>query len=280
MPDSNEVRAGPRYARAMNEQAGLSAGTIARRLAAMSSFYTWCLEEELIARSPVARVRRPRVSKESLTQAPDRHELACMISAAKDSGPRDHALICLLGLNGLRISEAVGIDVDDLSSDRGHRLVKLLGKGSKVALVPMAPRTAAAVDGLLNLVGPLTDTEDRPLFRDRSGRRLSRSAAYSIVKKLAAAAGIRKRISPHSLRHGFVRISLEAGVPIREVQQSVKHASIGTTQRYMDQMLALDRHATFRVDAFLEQDVPRKSSGLRRLLARSLTDGQRRVERD
>jgi len=143
------------YARAMDGQRGLSAGTIARRLAAMSSFYAWCLDEELTARSPVARVRRPRVSKESLTEAPDRHELARLLEAAKASRTRDHALICLLGLNGLRISEAVGIDVDDLAIDRAHRLVKITGKGSKIALIPMAPRTADAVDGLLKLVEPL-----------------------------------------------------------------------------------------------------------------------------
>ena len=246
------------YARTLAEQRGLSGGTIARRLAAMSSFYAWCLDEELIARSPVARVRRPRVSRESMTMAPDRHELARLLDVARASSPRDHALLCLLGLNGLRISEAIGIDVDDLSSDRGHRIVKILGKGSKVAIIPLAPRTAAAVDALVDslvdsLVGIRSESPESPLFLDRSSKRLSRSAAYSLVKKLAAAAGIRKRISPHSLRHGFARISLEAGVPVREVQQSLRHASISTTQRYLDAMLALEKNATFRVAALLDE---------------------------
>ena len=110
---------------------------------ARASFYGYLLDEDLIAKSPMARIRRPRLSPDSTTMAPDRDELRALLAAARAAGPREHALLCLLGLNGLRISEAVGIDVDDLSSDRGHRLVRIMGKGSKPALVPLATRTAA-----------------------------------------------------------------------------------------------------------------------------------------
>jgi integrase/recombinase XerD len=240
------------YARDMAENRGLADGTVARRLAAMASFYGYLLDEELIVRSPMTRVRRPRLARDSMTQAPDRDELGRLLEVARLSGPRDHALLCLLGLNGLRISEAVGIDVDDLSTDRGHRLVRIVGKGAKPALVPLAPRTAAAIDRLLAVYVDPQENAHRPLFRGRDGGRMTRHAAYAVVKKLARQAGIRKRLSPHSLRHGFARISLEAGVPIRDVQQSLRHASISTTQRYLDAMLALEKNATYRVAQLLE----------------------------
>lgn len=236
------------YARDLQEGRGLAAGTVARRLAALASFYGWLLDEEIIAKTPMARVRRPRVSRESATMAPDRDELARLLTVAKASSDRDHALVCLLALNGLRISEAVGIDVDDLSSDRGHRVVRIMGKGNKEAIVPLAPRTAAAVDSLVELRSESIE----PLFIGARGRRMSRHAAHAMVKRLAARAGIQKRLSPHSLRHAHVQLALEAGVPIREVQLSVRHASIATTQRYMDRMLALDRHATYRLASFME----------------------------
>jgi integrase/recombinase XerD len=126
--------------------------------------------------------------------------------------PRDAALVALLGLNGLRISEALGANVDDLSWERGHRTLRVRGKGGKLSVVPLAPRTVAAVDALIELSG---DELSAPIFRTRTGARLDRYGAHKIVRRLARKAGIDKAVSAHSFRHGFVTNALDAGVSLK-----------------------------------------------------------------
>ena len=127
------------------QEAVHSHSTLARRLSAMSGFYGYALDEALIDRSPVARVRRPRVSEESATLGLDKAELHALLAAAKASGARDHALTCLLALNGLRVSEVCALDVSDLSQLRGHTVLSARRKGGKLATVPLASETALAV---------------------------------------------------------------------------------------------------------------------------------------
>jgi integrase/recombinase XerD len=109
--------------------------------------------------------------------------------------PRDHALIALLELNRLRISEALRTDIGDLDIDRGHRALRIVGKGGKHVTVPLAPRTARALDLCIG------ERSSGPIFVTAGGQRMDRSAADRTVKRLARRAGITKRISPHSLRH-------------------------------------------------------------------------------
>ena len=227
------------------EDAGVAPATIARRLSALSGFYSYALDEGLIARSPVARVRRPRVSDESPRLGVDRAGMRVLLDTAQASGARDHALACLLALSGLRVSEALAADVADLSSERGHRTLRLRRKGGTRQTVALAPRTAAALDVLL------AGRSSGPLFATRSGRRMDRHAALKVVRRLARTAGIEHVVSPHSLRHGFVTAALDAGVPLRDVQDAAGHADPRTTRRYDRGRHSLERAATYTVASYL-----------------------------
>jgi site-specific recombinase XerD len=226
------------------EAAGVAPSTLARRLSAMAGFYAYALDEGLVVRSPVARVRRPKVSDESPRFGLDREEVGRLLAVAAAS-PRDHALATLLVLNGLRVSEALAADVTDLSHERGHRTLRLKRKGGKVAVCPLAPRTAAAVDALVG------DRSEGPIFATRTGRRMDRHAAWKVIGRLARKAGILKPISPHSLRHTHVTLALDAGVPLHVVQDSAGHADPRTTQRYNRSRQSLDGHATYALAAYV-----------------------------
>lgn len=227
------------------EAAGRAPATLARRLSALAGFYDYALDEGAIDRSPVARVRRPRVSDESPRLGVDREGLRELLDTAERSGTRNHALVCLLALNGLRVSEALAADVGDIGAERGHRTIALRRKGGKRQTVALAPRTAGALDALLD------GREEGPLFVTRSGQRLDRFAAHKTVGRLAGLAGIDHSVSPHSLRHGFVTAALDAGVPLRDVQDAAGHADPRTTRRYDRGRHSLDRAATYAVAAFV-----------------------------
>ena len=119
---------------------------VARRLSTRCSFYRYCHVEGLLARDPAANVRGPKVDPESRTLGLDRNELGAFLVQAGLGSPRDHALISLLAMNGLRISETLGADIDDLDVDRGHRTLRVVLKGGKHVTIPLAPRTARALD--------------------------------------------------------------------------------------------------------------------------------------
>ena len=236
------------YRIALEEQ-GLAPATVARRLSALASFYAYATDAGILPASPVARVARPRVSDESPTLGLDRDEAGAFLTAAAEAGPRDEALACLLVLNGLRVSEAAGLDVADLTTERGHRIATVTGKGGKVRRAPLAPRTVAALDA--HIAGRTTG----PVFAGHDGAPMSRHAAARTVARLARRAGIDgKKITPHSCRHTMVTLSLDAGVPLRDVQDAAGHASPETTRRYDRARHSLDRHATYTLAAFLADD--------------------------
>ena len=190
---------------------------MARRLSTVASFFRYCVEEELIDRSPATNVRRPKLRAESTMTGLDRNELGKLLVGAGLSSPRDHALACLLALNGLRVSEALNKDIDDLGLERGHHTLRIIRKGGRPALIPLAPRTARTV---YRAIG---DREEGPIFT-HLGERMERHHAARIIGRLARKAGIEKRISPHSLRHSFITAALDAGVPLRDVQEAASHA--------------------------------------------------------
>ena len=128
------------------ETLGRARATIARRLCTITCFYRYAEQEGLIAASPAVHVRRPRLDYESHATGLDRNEVGAMLVAAGLGDARDHALISLLALNGLRVSEATGADIERLGLERGHRTLTILRKGGKIVTIPLAPRTARAVD--------------------------------------------------------------------------------------------------------------------------------------
>ena len=215
------------------------------RLSTLASFYHYCVAEDLVTRDPSANVRRPKVDYESRTLGLDRNELGALLVQAGLGTPRDHTLVTLLAMNGLRISEALNADIEDLDTERGHRTLRIVRKGGKHVTVPLAPRTARALDLYIG------ERSSGPIFVTGEGRRMDRGAADRVVKRLARRAGIGKEISPHSLRHTFITLALDAGVALRDVQEAASHADPRTTMRYDHGRQSLDRHATYIVATFV-----------------------------
>ena len=170
----------------------------------MAGFCRYAVEEELLDYSPAAHVRRPRLDYESHATGLDRNELGAMLVAAGLGTASEHALISLLALNGLRVSEATGASVEALGVERGHRTLVVTRKGGKVVTVPLAPRTARAIDLAIG------ERSDGPVFLTADGRRLDRHGAGRIVRR----AGIAKPVGPHTLRHAFITAALDAGVSL------------------------------------------------------------------
>ena len=228
----------------MLEAAGKSRATIGRRLSTVTGFYRYAEAEGLIDHSPAVHVRRPRIDYESHAVGLDRNELGAFLVEAGLSSARDHALASLLALNGLRVSEALGANVEDLGIERGHRTLRVQRKGGKTVTVPLAPRTARAIDLAVG------ERAVGPIFLDGE-HRLDRHAAARVVRRLAKKAGITKRVGPDSLRHSFITAALDAGVPLRDVQEAASHADPRTTMRYDRARHSLDRHATYIVATFV-----------------------------
>jgi site-specific recombinase XerD len=188
------------------EARGRARATVARRLSTIAGFYKYAVEEELVDHSPAAHVRRPRLDYESHATALDRNELGALLVAAGLGPPGEHALISLLALNGLRVSEATGADIEHLGLERGHRTLVITRKGGKVVTVPLAPRTARAIDLAIG------ERADGPVFLAGDGRRLDRHGRGRIVRRVARRAGITKPVTPHTLRHAFITAAQRRGV--------------------------------------------------------------------
>ena len=227
------------------EARGRARATITRRLCTIAGFYKYAVEEELLEHSPAAHVRRPRLDYESHAIGLDRNELGALLVAAGLGHPAAHALIALLALNGLRVSEATGANIEALGVERGHRTLVITRKGGKVVTIPLAPRTARAIDLAVG------ERSDGPVFLAADGRRLDRHGAARVVRRVACRAGITKPVGPHTLRHAFITAALDAGVPLRDVQDAASHADPRTTMRYDRARGSLDRHATYIVATYL-----------------------------
>ena len=147
------------------EARGRARATVTRRLCPIAGFYKYAIEEELLDHSPAAQVRRPRIDYESHAVALDRNDLGALLVAAGFGTTVEHALISLLALNGLPVSEAAGADIEHLGLERGHRTLTVTRKGGKVVTIPLAPRTARAIDLAIG------ERTDGPVFLAADGRR-------------------------------------------------------------------------------------------------------------
>ncbi len=142
------------------------------------------------------------------------------------------------------MSEATGADIGHLGLERGRRTLTITRKGGKVVTIPLAPQTARALDLAIG------ERTAGPVFLAADGRRLDRHGAGRIVRKTARRAAISKAVTPHTLRHAFTT-SLDAGVPLRDVQEAASHADPPTTMRYDRARGSLDRHATYIVAVYV-----------------------------
>ena len=217
----------------------------ALRFSRLAGSCQYAVEEELLEHSPAAHVRRPRPDYESHATGLDRNEAGVILVAAGPGPPAEHALISLLALNGLRVCEATGADIEHPGLERGHRTLTATRKGGKIVTIPLAPRTARAIDLAIG------ERTEGPVFLAADGRRLDRHGAGRIVRKTARRAGIGKSVTPHTLRHAFITAALDAGVPLRDVQEAASHADPRTTIRYDRARGSLDRHATYIVAAYV-----------------------------
>jgi len=221
---------------------GLAPTSLRRRAAAIRGFYKFAFGDDLIPVDVAAHLdlpRMPRLLPETLTV----QEVGRLLEAAgaeDDPDPvrlRDRALLELLYAAGLRISEALGLDREDLSLDGAF--VRVIGKGDKERLVPVGDVALAVLAAWiagprlpLLALGHVAPARGGPLFLGGRGRRLARQQAWSAVRRAAAAAGLADRVSPHTLRHSFATHLLEGGADLRIVQELLGHASISTTQLY------------------------------------------------
>ena len=134
------------------------------------------------------------------------------------------------------MSEATGADIEHLGLERGHRTLVITGKGGKVVTIPLAPRTARAIDLATG------ERSEGPLFLAGDGSRPDRHGAARIVRRVTRRAGIAKHVGPDTLRHAFITAALDAGVPLQDVQEAASHADLRTTMRYDRARTSLDRH--------------------------------------
>ncbi|MDO8730582.1 MAG: site-specific tyrosine recombinase XerD [Candidatus Omnitrophota bacterium] len=232
----------------------LAPSSVARKLVAIKVFFRFLLSQSLIKNDPSSIIESPRLMK-GLPDVLDVEEVGRLLAAAaadkrkkkQKKTLRDRALLELLYASGLRVSEASGLKLTDLNSEA--RFLRCVGKGGKERVVPVGSHALKWIRIYLAQARPGFNPkpDSRQIFLNRSGGALSRISIWSIIKQYALAAGIKKRITPHTLRHSFATHLLEAGADLRVVQELLGHSSIATTQIYthVDRARLKSIHAKF-----------------------------------
>jgi integrase/recombinase XerD len=210
------------------------ATSVVRALSSIRSFHRFLVREGEAEHNPAAGVVRPRLPR-ALPRPISVQDVARILATSDDvtpAGLRDRAVLETLYAAGLRISELVGLDVDDVDLEEGS--VRVLGKGGKERDVPLGRAACEALDAYLTRGRPAlaTSTSRAALFLNRRGGRLTRQGAAGILAAHVAHAGIETRVTPHTLRHSFATHLLEGGADVRVVQELLGHASVATTQVY------------------------------------------------
>jgi integrase/recombinase XerD len=219
-----------------DEHPPLSAGSAARTVVAVRGFHKFMVREGLSHNDPAAAVRPPASAKR-LPKALPLADIEAILEAAGAPGTslalRDRALLEVLYGTGARISEAVGLDLDDLDLEEGTVLLR--GKGGKERVVPVGSYARRAVEAYVVRGRPHLSGVGRgipALFLNARGGRLSRQSAWTVLAKAAERAGVTAEVSPHTLRHSFATHLLDGGADVRVVQELLGHASVTTTQVY------------------------------------------------
>lgn len=207
---------------------GLARSSVARHLATLRSFYRFLLRRGHARANPAAQLASPRLPKRLPTYLPIDESEALLRAdfSASPTGARDRAVLELLYATGVRVAELAGLDVEDVDLREGA--VQVLGKGGKERIVPLGRKAVEALRAYL--AGRETTTG--PLFRNARGGRLTVRSIHRIVRARARAAGLHRRVTPHTLRHTFATHLLDAGADLRLIQELLGHARLGTTQKY------------------------------------------------
>jgi len=212
--------------------------SIARKISTLRSFFKYLIREQVIPSNPAKSVSSPKVEKTLPTTLTVDEAFRLMESPksvpekssemSKQNSVRDRAILELLYSSGLRVSELVGLNLNQLDSDLG--IVRVMGKGRKERIVPVGVKAIDALETYLEGRGGLTG--DAPIFINPTGGRLTARTVGRLIKKYTRHSGIFRKVSPHSLRHTFATHLLDAGADIREIQEMLGHSSLSTTQRY------------------------------------------------
>ncbi len=213
---------------------GLSARSLARMLSSIKTFYNYLVIEGVLKQNPFQDVLTPHLEKR-LPVVMTREEVEALIKAPDTDSPlglRDRAFFEVLYATGLRVSELIGLRMDNLNFDTGFVIV--MGKGSKQRVVPLGEVAIHWLRSYLTQVRPvlIKRSVNSSVFVNREGTPMSRQGFWKLIKKYCQCAGIAKKISPHTLRHSFATHILEGGADLRSVQVMLGHADIDTTQIY------------------------------------------------
>ncbi len=219
---------------AEQKQSGLAVSTLTRNLASIRSFYHFLLQEQIILENPAGELESPRAEKKlpTVLSFQDIELLLDQPQPKGNIGMRDKAMLELLYATGIRVSELVSLNLDNVNLKMGF--LKCEGKGNKERIVPLGSLAIKSLqeyllNGRLKL---LKQRDEKALFINQHGKRLTRQGFWKILKKYALRTGIKAEITPHTLRHSFATHLLENGADLRSVQEMLGHADISTTQIY------------------------------------------------
>ncbi|HYK01089.1 MAG TPA: tyrosine recombinase XerC [Thermoanaerobaculia bacterium] len=211
----------------------MSRATVSRHLSTLRSFFKYLVREGAVEANPARSVATPKREKHlpTVMQPSDVALLLEQPDASTPLGTRDRAWMELLYASGLRISELVGVDLDDL--ELRARLVKVHGKGSKERIVPFGTKAETALRAYLAVRGDLaTDPDEQAVFVNYRGKRITTRSVRRLFDTYLKQASLRTGISPHTMRHSFATHLLNAGADLRGIQELLGHASLSTTQKY------------------------------------------------
>ena len=212
-----------------------SSSTVARKVAAVRAFLHFLVSENVLDEDPSANLDSPSVTKR-LPRPISLEDIAKLLAAPdmekSDRGIRDKALLELLYATGMRATEVVSLDVNDINL--ASSTVRCLGKGAKERIIPIYPGAAKALEEYLEKgrQALIKNPEEKALFVNHRGERLTRQGLWLIIKRYAKQVGISELVTPHTLRHSFATHMLDGGADLRNVQKLLGHANISTTQVY------------------------------------------------
>ena len=217
------------------KERGYAATTMARKVAAAKSFFSFMVAEGNIKDNPTQNVGSPKVGKSLPKPISYSQAMLLLEQPAKLSTPdakRDKAMLELLYASGMRVSELMSLNLDSVDTEGGS--VRCFGKGHKERVIPIAPRAALTVKEYLQEARPhlVHNDAEKALFLNRRGERLTRQGFWQILKGYAKSAELDTEITPHTLRHSFATHMLSGGADLRSVQELLGHANISTTQVY------------------------------------------------
>ena len=211
--------------------------SIARKLASLRTFFKFLLRGEILKKNPASLVSTPRLEKHvpSFLSIDEMFHVLNMPDDSKLGGLRDRAIMETLYSSGLRVSELVEMNEDDIDLNLG--IIKVMGKGEKERIVPIGSKAIEALQNYLKFrktmsTHPLSSSLNSPVFLNQRGGRLSARSVARIINRYIKQCGLLKNISPHSLRHTFATHMLDAGADLRAIQELLGHASLSTTQKY------------------------------------------------